>query len=219
MFLLIHVTSVMLVDIDAHSLSPANKPQHNRPVFLGTVPSYTTQQTCVPGYCTFIHNTTDLCSWVLYLHTQHNRPVFLGTVPSYTTQQTCVPGTVPSYTTQQTCVPGYCTFIHNTTDLCSWYCTFIHNTTDLCSWVLYLHTQHNRPVFLGTVPSYTTQQTCVPGYCTFIHNTTDLCSWVLYLHTCCVCPNCMNVDSCCRHFSASEFMGRGGGRNCGFTNV
>ena len=30
----------MLVDIDAHSLSPANKPQHNRPVFLGTVPSY-----------------------------------------------------------------------------------------------------------------------------------------------------------------------------------
>ena len=196
MFLLIHVTSV-------HSLSPANKPQHNRPVILGTVPSYTTQQTCVPGYCTFIHNTTDLCSWVLYLHTQHNRPVFLGTVPSYTTQQTCVPG----------------------------YCTFIHNTTDLCSWVLYLHTQHNRPVFLSTVPSYTTQQTCVPGYCTFIHNTTDLCSCtvpsyttqqtcvpVLYLHTC-VCPNCMKVDSCCRHFSASEFMGRGGGRNCGFTNV
>ena len=45
--------------------------------------------------------------------------------------------------------------------------------------------QHNRPVFL-----------------------------VLYLHTCCVCPNCMNVDSCCRHFSASEFMGGGGGRNC-----
>ena len=39
-FLLIHVTSVMLVDIDAHSLSPANKPQHNRPVFLSTVPSY-----------------------------------------------------------------------------------------------------------------------------------------------------------------------------------
>ena len=39
-FVLIHVTSVMLVDFDAHSLSPTNKPQHNRPVFLGTVPSY-----------------------------------------------------------------------------------------------------------------------------------------------------------------------------------
>ena len=34
------MSSVMLVDIDAHSLSPANKTQHNRPVFLGTAPSY-----------------------------------------------------------------------------------------------------------------------------------------------------------------------------------